>query len=255
MTVDDLDKHLVAIGKSTETETVGSDVYTVIKGFTVNGTTYTYPHLVADVRNLLFFVQPLVTPSPRVRNGGWPAAAALLQHLWQARNAMPGTTPAPASGAGGQAQRYAGFEQFYSVICGDAPSPPPSAFPGLQRRLLRRGDGPISLPGLWGDDEPCATWPVHQQNTYRGPWDAPTPPILLVNLTTDIATPVPNAIKMTHELANTRLLVVHGYGHTVFLNPSTCANHYETAYFRTGTLPPKGTICQQNLRPFPRPGG
>lgn len=41
MTLDDLDKHLVAIGKATETKTVGSDVFTVIKGFTAsNGSTY-----------------------------------------------------------------------------------------------------------------------------------------------------------------------------------------------------------------------
>ena len=40
MTLDDFDKHLVATGKSTETKTVGSDVYTVIKGFTANGITY-----------------------------------------------------------------------------------------------------------------------------------------------------------------------------------------------------------------------
>ena len=113
----------------------------------------------------------------------------------------------------------------------------------------------ISLPGLWDDDEPCATWPVHQENTYRGPWDARTPPILVVNLTTDAATPLPSAIAMTRELADARLLVVHGYGHTVFLNPSTCASNYEIAYFRTGALPPKGTICQQNLPPFVGPGG
>lgn len=41
MTLDDLDKHVIAIGKSTETKTVGSDVYTVIKAFTPsNGETY-----------------------------------------------------------------------------------------------------------------------------------------------------------------------------------------------------------------------
>jgi hypothetical protein len=112
----------------------------------------------------------------------------------------------------------------------------------------------ISLIGLWTDDEPCAAWPVQQQNTYRGPWTAPTPLIPLVNLTTDPATPLQNAIKMTRELANTRLLIVNGYGHTAFLNPSSCANNYETAYFRTGALPAQGTICQQDVPPF-RPAG
>jgi hypothetical protein len=40
MTLEDLDKHLIAIGKPTETKTVGSDVYTVIKSFTAKGSTY-----------------------------------------------------------------------------------------------------------------------------------------------------------------------------------------------------------------------
>jgi|SRR6185369_1538833 len=41
MTLDDLDKHLIAIGRSVEDKTVGTDVYTVIKGFAVsNGNTY-----------------------------------------------------------------------------------------------------------------------------------------------------------------------------------------------------------------------
>ena len=56
---------------------------------------------------------------------------------------------------------------------------------------------------------------------------------------------------MTRQLAKARLLVVHGYGHTAFLNPST----YMTVYFQTGALPPKGTVCRQNLPPFPPPTG
>jgi pimeloyl-ACP methyl ester carboxylesterase len=225
---------------------------------TVDATTYTYTQLVTLVRNLLFFVQPLASPVIGAGSPGWPGAAALLQDLWTARKTKPGTTPAPPPSVGGPTERYAGFEQFYSVICGDAPSPPANGYPSLQRRLLSRGPRPlrvISLVGLWTDDEPCATWPVQQQNTYRGPWNAPTPPILLVNLTTDPATPLQNAIKMTHELANTRLLIVNGYGHTAFLNPSSCANNYETAYFSTGALPAQGTICQKDLPPFPPAGG
>jgi hypothetical protein len=41
MTLDDLDKHLGGLGKPVETKTVGNDVYTLVKGFTVsNGNTY-----------------------------------------------------------------------------------------------------------------------------------------------------------------------------------------------------------------------
>jgi len=63
--------------------------------------------------------------------------------------------------------------------------------------------------------------------------------------------PVRDAIAMTRQLGNARLLVVHGYGHTAFLNPST----YMAAYFLTGALPPKGTVCRQNLPPFPPAAG
>ncbi len=67
--------------------------------------------------------------------------------------------------------------------------------------------------------------------------------------------PLEADIAMTRELGNARLLVIHGYGHTVFLNPSTCASNYMTTYFNTGALPPKGTVCRQNLSPFPPPPG
>ena len=56
---------------------------------------------------------------------------------------------------------------------------------------------------------------------------------------------------MTRQLSNARLLIVHGYGHTAFLNPSTCASNNMTAYFRTGALPPDGSVCGQDLPPFP----
>jgi TAP-like protein len=60
---------------------------------------------------------------------------------------------------------------------------------------------------------------------------------------------------MTRQLANARLLVVYGHCHTALLNPSTCAGNYMTAYFRTGALPPMGTVCRQDLPPFAPPLG
>ena len=112
-----------------------------------------------------------------------------------------------------------------------------------------------ALPYLWSFDEPCATWPVRGQDTYSGPWNAPTSPILVIGNTTDPFLPLQDAIAMTRQLANARLLVVHGYGHTALLNPSTCASTYMTAYFRTGALPPKGAVCRQDLPPFAPPAG
>jgi pimeloyl-ACP methyl ester carboxylesterase len=220
---------------------------------TLGGTAYTYAAVVTSVSDALPYVQPHTTPVTGGSFPGWPQAAQGLQQLWMARNgtpaARPGTPPGAAAAAG---QPYPGVEQGYAVQCNEAPSPPASAYPGLQRLVLRRS-GVIGLPDLWSNDEPCATWPVRGQDTYTGPWNAPTSPILVIGNTTDPFLPLRDAIAMTRQLANARLLVVHGYGHTAFLNPSTCASTYATAYFQTGALPPKGTVCHQNLPPFPPP--
>ena len=55
---------------------------------------------------------------------------------------------------------------------------------------------------------------------------------------------------MERDLASARLLTVDGYGHTALLNPSSCAQAYESAYLIDGTLPPAGATCQQNQQPF-----
>ena len=55
---------------------------------------------------------------------------------------------------------------------------------------------------------------------------------------------------VSEELDRARLLTVDGYGHTVLLNPSSCASALENKYLVDGTLPRHGTVCKQNARPF-----
>jgi pimeloyl-ACP methyl ester carboxylesterase len=176
-----------------------------------------------------------------------------LQQGWLI-SSQPATPPAARAPAATvtRTQRYSGDEQSLAILCADSASPSVSAYPRLQRTLLRSG-GVVGLPDLWGD-EPCATWPVHAVDAYHGPWNAPTKPILVINNTNDAATPLRQAIAMTHDLADARLLPVKGYGHTTFINPSTCADNYMTNYFLTGALPPKGAVCSQNLPPFASAG-
>jgi len=73
----------------------------------------------------------------------------------------------------------------------------------------------------------------------------------VIGNTGDPNTPYQDSVAMARDLARARLLTVNGYGHTEFLNPSTCDTGYETSYLTTGALPPAGTICQQNATPFP----
>jgi pimeloyl-ACP methyl ester carboxylesterase len=215
---------------------------------TLNGTLVSYTGLLDDIGSALDVVQPHSSPVTGGSIQGWSGAAAALQELWVARNAEAGAGPAPAHPASPTIESYAGPEQTLAVACGDTPSPPASAYPRLQRRVLASG-GIVSLPDLWAD-EPCSTWPVTQLDTYRGPWNAATSAILVIGNTVDPSTPLQNSIAMSHELADAHLLVVDGYGHTEFLNPSTCASHYETSYFLTGALPPTGAVCQENAQPF-----
>jgi pimeloyl-ACP methyl ester carboxylesterase len=205
----------------------------------VGGTTYNY----AAILNLVAGSGNLDTVT------AWPALAGALEQGWLASSPeASGPPPTAPAAALTRTQRYSGNEQHFAILCADSPGPPAGTYQRLQRLLLR-GGGAVGLMDLWGE-EPCATWPVHQVGSYHGPWNAPTSPILVINNTNDSATPLQNALAMTHDLADARLLVVKGYGHTAFLNPSTCVGNYVTTYFLTGGLPPKGTVCRQNLTPF-----
>jgi pimeloyl-ACP methyl ester carboxylesterase len=192
-------------------------------------------------------VTPFHTPVDGQSSVGWPGLTVALQRLWDARNnPVPPTPPNPAPGT---PEPYAGPEQTLAVVCGDSPSPPATRYPALARAELAQ-NGPIGLSSLWAD-EPCSTWPVQATDPYTGPWNTPTAaPILIIGNTTDPSTPIQNSIQMVKQLANARLLTVHGYGHTAFLNPSGCASAAEVAYLVDGTLPPEGTTCRQDTAPF-----
>ena len=214
------------------------------------GGPFTYAELLNVASADLDFVQPYTTPVTGGNFPGWSGMAQGLEQLWLARSQKPSAADLAApTDVNSARQQYSGAEQAYAVICDDSPSPRTGAYSDLQK-IVTAGGSVIGLPYLWEQDEPCATWPVHRVNTYNGPWNAHTSPILVINNTNDPATSLANARAMTHELGDARLLVVSGYGHTSFLNPSTCAENYMTAYFFTGALPTKGTECNQNLQPF-----
>jgi pimeloyl-ACP methyl ester carboxylesterase len=148
---------------------------------------------------------------------------------------------------------YAGVEQTYAILCADSPNPrDPASYPAQAAFGYARSGG-FGPDTAWLS-EPCATWPATDAAGYYGPWDRRTAnPVLVVGNTYDPATPYQDSLIMAAELARARLLTVAGYGHTALVNPSTCANDYEAGYFLTGALPPAGTVCQQDQRPFGLP--
>jgi pimeloyl-ACP methyl ester carboxylesterase len=183
---------------------------------------------------------------PEYQFSGWPADAAVLQQLWTAstpgHRSPPGASPVPPLPA---------LEQIYAVVCSDSSNPrSPQAYETAARLAYARAGG-FGLMAAW-QDEICAQWPrAAAQDRYTGPWNRlTTHTILLIGNTVDPATPYANSVAMSRVLGRARLLTVDGYGHTEFTNPSTCAANYEVRYLTTGALPPAGTVCPQNGRPF-----
>jgi pimeloyl-ACP methyl ester carboxylesterase len=231
----------------------------IVLGSGASAAALTYAGLLDGLTDALDIVQPFRnTRIPDQSAQRWSGAASVLQRLWEAarlegtstRSALAGSAHGRSSSGATAAEAYPGPEQGLSVVCADSPNPrQPRAYVRLAELVLRRA-APIGLPGLWGD-EPCATWPARTPVGYRGPWDTPTAkPILVIGNTTDPATPLEGAVRTVEQLAAARLLTVRGYGHTAFLNPSTCANDHTVAYLIDGTLPPAGTVCAQDAAPF-----
>ncbi len=197
---------------------------------------------------------------------GWPDAATALEEIWQLANsssapASPGETSTSAAASSGTAsssptassapatQAYIGPEQVWAVNCGDAAVSPASAWPAIGDEALPKY-GPSAAGQVWGDAV-CVNWPTRTASPFAGPWTADTGiTVLLIGNTHDASTPYSNTEEMAKILPRTSIVTVEGYGHTMLLNPSSCAAVHEVAYFIDGTLPPQGTVCQQDRAPF-----
>jgi pimeloyl-ACP methyl ester carboxylesterase len=175
---------------------------------------------------------------------GWPQLAALLQLLFQ-------LSGLPAPDVLAQAPQYQNRREVQLAnLCVDTANPASQlAYPAIAHEADERS--PYFGAAWTYVSFPCAGWPAQDRARYVGPWDRETAsPILLVGTTTDPATPYHNAVSTSHELANARLLTLDGWGHSAFLQGSTCIDQYETAYLIDGTLPTPQTTCSPDSPPF-----
>ncbi|MFW3172157.1 alpha/beta hydrolase [Geodermatophilus sp. CPCC 206100] len=99
-----------------------------------------------------------------------------------------------------------------------------------------------------------ALWPVRDEDAFSGPFvaDPSAPPVLVVGTTHDPATPYSGAVALTEQLGNARLITMDGDGHTAYGGNSACIDSATDSYLVTGTLPPEGTVCPQEV-PFTSP--
>jgi pimeloyl-ACP methyl ester carboxylesterase len=170
-----------------------------------------------------------------------PQLAAFLQALADPSSPAPPTAGSPpdidAMMAGG------------ATLCSDAANPrDPAVWAEFARKADRigRGFGPYDVYKTL----PCATWEVADAGRYRGPWNHPTAPILLLaNSQGDLETPYAGAQRTEKLLGNARLLTLDTYGHGS-RGKSACVDKSLDRYFLTGAVPARGTICAADHGPF-----
>jgi pimeloyl-ACP methyl ester carboxylesterase len=99
-----------------------------------------------------------------------------------------------------------------------------------------------------------ALWPSHDEDAFRGPFDADpdAAPVLVVGTTHDPATPYAEGIALTEQLGNARFLTMDGDGHGAYGGNSPCIDSATDSYLVSLTVPAEGTVCQQEV-PFTAP--
>lgn len=213
-------------------------------------------YLVSD-RSLLAYMSGKTYTLRRIpiadRFPGWYAVGEFLNAATTFPNAEPSAIPPNPPNATGPAAKdrtyITSYGRQFSVICGESPNPTSEKAQVEQALVSFKRSG----LNVWPFAATCSGWTARASRPYLGPWNHPTPPVLVIGNTFDPATPYSSSKRMAEELANGRLLTVEGLGHTELLNPSQCAKDYIAAYLIDGKLPPENARCRQEGVPFPKP--
>jgi pimeloyl-ACP methyl ester carboxylesterase len=179
----------------------------------------------------------------------WAELAGNLQALYQASSPAAHTASPPAAAAAAAAGYDNQDEALAAVTCADTNNlRDPFAWPPVARQRDRRF-GPFG--SFWAYlSEPCATWPAADRDRYTGPFYRRTSaPVLIIGTRFDPATPYANARTVARQLPGSRLLTLDGWGH-VALGKSACIAGYVDRYLVGLALPPPGTTCRPDQRPF-----
>lgn len=215
------------------------------KPINVEGGDITDRGLLAFISSKIFILRKL---DGFDRFPGWYEVGQFLKTAWASSEGHPAPPQATPPQPPKTTQAYThGFGRQAAVICGESPNPVTVKAQAEQAKISFARTELNSWPFLAN----CIGWTVKSSNVYLGPWNNPTPPVLVIGNTFDPATPYSSSKKMAEELANGHFLTVDGFGHSVLLNPSQCAKDYVAAYLIEGKLPPENTRCPQEGSPFP----
>jgi pimeloyl-ACP methyl ester carboxylesterase len=144
------------------------------------------------------------------------------------------------------------IESFAPVACGDSDNPHDYSAWSTTGTTEEASYAPFGRIWTWVSSI-CAKWPFVDNDRYTGPFTHTTAhPVLVVGNLWDPATRYQGAVTASNLLPGSRLLTVHGWGHTsLFL--SACADEVQARYLVDLTLPPAGTVCNQDHVPFSGP--
>lgn len=215
------------------------------EGLHIEGETIDDGALLSYVASSVYLVDPLPGFD---RFPGYKAVAETLEAFSQ-----PATTTATASETVRKAASTApetyttSAGRQLAVICGESPNPE------TPETIARQAELSFARAGLspWPFTASCLGWTARATAPYLGPWNNRTAqPVLVIANSFDPATAFGSSVRLAQELDDARLLPVNGFGHTVLLNPSHCAQDHITAYLTALALPPTGAACSEDHAPF-----
>jgi autophagy-related protein 17 len=105
----------------------------------------------------------------------------------------------------------------------------------------------------------CTGWQFTPPYAFAGPFGSPAPdnttntpaaPLLFLSTRTDHATPLVNAFAMSALHGGSAVVVQESVGHCALLSSvSQCTYGIVKEYFRSGTVPANGTVCEAECVP------
>ncbi|KAH8897483.1 hypothetical protein GQ53DRAFT_680118 [Thozetella sp. PMI_491] len=148
------------------------------------------------------------------------------------------------------------------IACGDGKSQTNLTVSEMIEHVERlKADSPEFGAG-WSEIRlTCRGWRFQPKYRFMGPWVSPAAdpslvegrpaaPVLFVSSRYDPVTPLVNAYEMAKGHPGSRVLIQDNMGHGSLMSPGKCREDHIKKYFETGELPPEGTVCAPDCKPF-----